>query len=494
MTCDSWRANFAAIMTLRSARNTRTARNPNKTNRSLAVLCFLISLAASAPAANVVTIGDSLTAEYDTIPDVPNFINLPTDYAKITVPGWESMSWVEAIHKTTPSYFNFGGYKNLPDLWSVPRMSGFEYNWGIPGVTSTQYKDFVSATLWSNPTYFALRLPLEDQLQHTATRVVIWLGGNDFRAVYGTIYDGGNSDALVSTLIANLSRTIDFVRSQNAGAQIVLVNVPDLGATPSKKAAHPDPLKRARVTAATKAANAGITTLAAQKLIAVADSYSLTANLIKGVPFYFGAVEFVNDMDADNNPRYLFTRDGLHPNTAAQIRNARKIITAFNSGYNAGIPQITDAQALALLGINPNQPYYDWLAGYGITNKSFIADTDGDKIRQLVEYAFGLDPTKPDAGELPAWLGGPVAGYSGNVSVWFTPDPSRKRMVRVDAQYSTDLVTWHTVPGTNVHTNAAGTVIAVVPPTPADPYVRLKVSTVPPSGSTVSVYAVLRLN
>jgi lysophospholipase L1-like esterase len=344
------------------------------------------------------------------------------------------------------------------------------------------------------PAYFVGRLPLEDQLARTASRVVIWLGGNDFRAGYGTIYGGGSSAALISGLNSNLSRIINFVRQWNPRAQIVLVNVPDLGATPAKKAAHPDPLKRARVTAATQAANQLIASLAAQKGIPVANSYGLTANLIKGVRYYFGAVEIVNDMEADNNPRYAFTRDGLHPNTASQIRNARAIISAFNAGYNAGIPQITDAEALTLLHINPNQPYYDWLAGYGITNRSFIDDADGDGIPPFVEYALGLNPTVPDAGKLPVTLGGPVAGYSGNVSVQCTPDPTRRRMARVRVQYSTDLVTWRGVPATNVRTNAAGAFTAVVPPTSTKAYVRLKVSTVPPSGSTVSVYSVLRLN
>ena len=463
--------------------------------RLLAVLFLVVGLVAtSARAANVVTIGDSLTAEYDTIPDVPNFINLPTDYAKVTVPGWVSMSWVEVMHRMRPQYFNFGGYKVLPKMWSVPQMSGFEYNWGIPGVTSGQYREFVMATPWSKPAFFAARLPLEEQLANTANRVVIWLGGNDFRATYGTIYDGGSSTALISGIKSNLSRIINFVRQRNPKAQIVIVNVPDLGATPAKKAAHPDPLKRANVTAATQAANQLIASLAAKQGIPVANAYGQTANLIKGVHYYFGAVEIVNDMEADNNPRYAFTRDGLHPNTASQIRNARAIISAFNAGYNAGIPQITDAEALALLRINRNQPYYDWLAENDITNKSFIDDAEGDGIPQFVEYALGLNPTAPDADQLPVTLGGPVAGYSGNMSVQCTPDPTRRRMARVRVQYSTDLVTWHGVPATNVITKAAGAFTAVVPPTSKKAYVRLKVSTIPPSGSTVSVYAVLRLN
>ena len=68
----------------------------------------LAFLAPESPAVNVVTIGDSLTAEYDVIPAIPGFNNLPTDYAKVTVPGWEAMSWVEVAGKLRGRYFNFG--------------------------------------------------------------------------------------------------------------------------------------------------------------------------------------------------------------------------------------------------------------------------------------------------------------------------------------------------------------------------------------------------
>lgn len=448
-----------------------------------------------APAANVFTIGDSLTAEYDTIPGVPNFIDLPSDYAKVTVPGWESLSWVEVVRKTSAAHFNFGGHRKLPDTWSVPRMSGYEFNWAVPGVTSMQYREFVTATLWSDPIYFGLRQPLDDQLRNTAGRVVIWLGGNDFRATYGMIYDGGNSSQLISGLIANLAQIIDYVRSRNSRAQIVLASVPDPGASPNKQAAHPDPAKRARVTAAVRSANERIASLALQKRVTVADSYSALENLINGVPLYFGAVRIVNAKHEDNDPRYAFTRDGLHPNTPLQIQNARAIISAFNRGYNAGIPQITDAQALKVLGISPNQPFHNWLKSHGITNKSFIDDSDGDRLSQLVEYAFGLDPTSADADRLPATLGGPVAGIPGAVSVRYTPVKSRNRLATVKAQYSTDLVTWKNVPSTNIRTNTAtGTVVAVIPPTSTPPRVRLRVRTIPPSGSTVSVASSARLN
>ena len=461
---------------------------------SLGSLAALAIFAASAPAANVVTLGDSLTAEYDVIPAVPGFPNLPTDYAKVTVPGWEAMSWVEIAGKVRGSYFNFGGWKPLSDPWSAPRLSGYEYNWAVPGVNAGQYETFVTSSLFSNPFYYAARQPLEDQLADKAQRVVIWLGGNDFRGNYGPLYDGRSSKSLIDGLIDDLGKVIDFVKKQNSHVQIVLCNVPDLGATPTKKAAHPDPAKRARVTAATVAANARIATLAAKKGVVVADTYAVTAALVKNEPLYFGGVQIVNDKDVNNHPRVAFARDGLHPNTALQILNLRYIIRAFNQGYGAGIPNITDAEALLILGVSPDQPFLDWLRRFGISDKSFDADTDRDGLTQLAEFAFSLNPRNADANLLPVKIGGAVPGFSGSVSIRFTPRAIWARYVTVGAQYSADGVTWNAVPAERVVANADGSYTAAVPDAPAPVHLRMRVVTIPPSGSAArtSTYVVLR--
>jgi len=435
--------------------------------------------------------GDSLTAEYDTIPDIPGFPTEATAYAEVTVPGWVSMSWVEIVARLRPDDFDFGAYRKLSDPWAPPRLSGYEFNWGIPGIEAGQYEDLVTSSVLSNPAYFLARQPLEDQLKHRADQVVIWLGGNEFRANYGALYDGGSSNTLIAGLLDDLGRIVNFVKKKSPHAQIVILTVPDLGATPSKKAAHPDPEKRALVTAATEEANAQIVKLAAQKEVVVADAYAQTARLVKDLPTYFGAVQLVNDKNADNDPHYAFTRDGLHPNTPLQIRIARTIITAFNAGYSAGIPQITDAEALAFLHIDPNEPYYDWIATYSVAKRGFLKDPDLDGLTNLVEYAFGLDPSIPNAAQLPASLGGPVPGITGDLSVHYTPDPQRARHIRVRAQYSTDLLSWKPVPADHVIANTDGSFTAVVPPTSGTIHVRLKVAIIPPAGSTANIVSVV---
>ena len=446
---------------------------------------------AIAQAAETLVIGDSLSAEYDTIPEIPGFSREATAYAEITVDGWESMSWVEILSELRGDAFDFGHARELPRIWGVPRMSGYELNWAIPGISASQYEDFVTSSASSNFAYWTARQPLETQLQTRARRVVLWLGTNEFRAHYGFLYDGGDPRGLIGGVIDDLGQVIDFVQQQNPGLQIVVANLPDLGATPAKKAAHPDPGKRARVTAATEEANAQIAQLAAAKGVAVANVYAQTERLVQGVPTYFGAVEMVNDQHEDNHPAYHFTRDGLHPNTASQIEIARIIIRTFNIAYGAGIPQINAAEALSLLGIDHRQPYLDWLASYGLTKRGFKADLDADGLSQLVEYAFDLNPTLADADQLPVARGGPIPGIPGGNSINYHPDPARARHVRVRVQYSRDQLSWTAVPPENVVVNADGSFTAVIPSFPEEPSLRLKVSIIPPSGSAANFSSIV---
>ena len=448
-----------------------------------ASLLFLLAAALPAPAARVVAIGDSLTAEYDTIPEVPGFSREATRYAEITEDGWESMSWVEVLSRLRRAHFDFGGYRELSRPWGVPRLSGYELNWGIPGIAAGQYAEFLTSSARSNFAYWFLRQPLELQLSSQAKRVVIWLGGNEFRANYGTLYDGASSESLIRGLIDDLERIVDAVQEQNPRAQIVLGNIPDLGATPDKRAAHPDPQRRARVTAATEAANARIAKLASDKGVALADVYAQTARLVRGGRTYFGAVEILNASDEDNDPHYHFTRDGLHPNTPSQVELARIFIRAFNRSYRAAIPQITDAEALEFLGIDPNEPFFDWLAEHDASGRGVHDDPEGDGLSHLIEYAFGLNPAQRDADRLPVRVTRPASGIAGEIEVRYTPDPGRSRHVRVKVQHSSNGTAWQTVPLAQVTSAMDGSFTARLANDANATLLRVRVTLVRPSGS-----------
>lgn len=407
---------------------------------------------------DTVVLGDSLSAEYDSIGAISGFTNLPTAYADITVSGWESMSWVEVLAELRPGDFDFGGERGLTSSWGIPRLSGFEYNWGIPGSTAAQYEDFISSLGW-----FFVRQDLRAQLEGPADRVVIWLGANEFRGNYGNLYDGGSSASLINGLIDDLSQIIDYVKDRKSGLQIVLANIPDIGATPSKIAAHPDPAKRALVTAATVAANQAIAQLASQKQVALADVYAQSARLVADEPAYFGAIEIINDEEEDNDPHFHFTRDGLHPNTASQIEIARVFIATFNSAYGTGIPQITDAEALDLLGIDFDEPFTRWAEQSNLPadQDGPFDDPNGNGLTNLEEYTFPAPP----------------AFANGTLS--FFQDPETLRLVKVTVRYSTDLSTWIDLPPGFLVVDPDGTVQATLPGGD-ESFLRLRLDLIPP--------------
>jgi hypothetical protein len=300
---------------------------------------------------------------------------------------------------------------------------------------------------------------------------------------------------LINGLLDDLERVVDFVQAQNPDLQIVLANIPDIGATPSRKEAHPDPAKRALVSAAIQAANTRIDELAAAKGIAVADISAVTSRLLAGTPVYFGAVQMIDDEDADNDPHFLFTRDGLHPNTPLQILIARSIIRTFNTAYGAGIRQITDAEALSLLHINPREPYIQWIEPFNVSASGPLKDPDADGMSNLVEYTLALNPSLADAASLPASRGGPVDGITGDVSVTYTPAPARVRHTGVLVQYSINGTNWKKVPSDHVIDNGDGSFTAVVPPQgSATVLTRLRVSLLPPAGANVTIASVVPVN
>ena len=78
--------------------------------RSLALPLLFGGGVWAAQPLKLVVIGDSLSAEYDSITGFAG-VDDPTEYAAISVPGWESMSWVEVIGRLRTSAVNLGTFR-----------------------------------------------------------------------------------------------------------------------------------------------------------------------------------------------------------------------------------------------------------------------------------------------------------------------------------------------------------------------------------------------
>lgn len=501
---------------------------------ALAVGLVFVAGSQTSRAEATVTIGDSLTAEYEfpepgTVIEVPEFSTEDLEYARVEMdhPDWVSRSWVEILGQSRPFFFDFGRVRK----WGVPRFGGFEYNWAVPGARASQYEDFMTEPLVSNPLLFSFRLQLENHIRARAKRVVIWLGTNDLREKYGEIYAEDNAterlaivNALKAGLLEDLELIVDRVKSLNRNAEIVVVNLPDLGAAPQIVEDHPnDPPQeglpettvrkkfRGWVTTAIEAINTEIAELAEDEEIVVADVYQITKDLIAHKPFYYGAILFrpgtkvqENELegggvekvvvpiepDQQNNPHSLFTRDSFHPNTALQIQIARTIIKAFNDGYDARIPSITQAEALKLLKISAREPYNQWVAENNPSDIRLLKDPDGDGMSNLFEYAFDMNPALADADQLvPDKV--LIERSPQSTSVTYQPIAGERRDLNIAVQYKFQ-GRWFRVLSERVVNNGDGTFTATVPPGILNPKIRIKVTLVPPQGSLNTVVTAFR--
>lgn len=422
-----------------------------------AILCAATLALRPAPGSAgelaTVVLGDSLSAEYEATPHGGDF----------GVSDTLAENWVEILGAIRSGLIQFGSRREFPAIWDQVRLHGYKHNWAYYGWKTSDLAAFLASDDWE---VRLARAELDQQLRADVGRVVIFAGGNDANARYGDLYGETALPAgFLEGLLANITYAIDYVRAVNPALAIVVVNIPDVGVTPDVRGdvAYPDPFKRGQASALIAQINAAIAGLEADppagRAVAVADVASLTGRLASGDPIHLGAIRLVDDADPENDPRHLFTNDGFHPNTCAQIFVARAVIDAFNRRYGAGIPTITEADALAYLGLDPDLPYLEWIAGYPVTETGMEDDPEGDGVVNLAEYALGRDPSLRDAG----WTTRVALGSRGGtpaLEMVYRPDPERLRHVRLTPFWSGDLVTWEELPGTDLVDNGDGSISA----------------------------------
>ncbi|MBT8036103.1 MAG: SGNH/GDSL hydrolase family protein [Verrucomicrobiae bacterium] len=399
-------------------------------------------------AIKVMSIGDSMTEEYQfealffSAPDSdPTHAN--------------TMNWVEILAQQRGSDISLGDYEATLLSYRDWRNSGYEYNWGIPGYDTDMWMDIIHASL-SWPAVELLpdsrsRDKMRSQYDNVDV-VVIMLGGNDVRSRYGDLYNAQPSDAtavqFISNVIGNLDDIITEIRSVENALPIVLANVPDLGATPDKIAAHPDPTKRANATAIINDLNVAVAALATTRSVTLAPLSQLTDRILSTDPLYIGAIEMIKDKDPENPPKYLFCKEGLHPSTNGQSVIANTLLAAINTATGANIPLLTDREVISdLLGLNPDQPYLDWATAAGLTDSSMAADIDGDGIPSLGEYLLNLNPLLANTMHIASVQD--IAGVP-TMTLNYTPDGTASRLADISIKQSSNLQSWAAVPAGNI--------------------------------------------
>lgn len=407
--------------------------------------CLLMGASPCPAADQVVCLGDSLTFAYEAefcfeeVITGLGTIGEGFDPAKVK-------NWIEILNDPTyrGAFFDIGARDDFTvDPPLDPAFTKFfrhEYNWAIPGLKVDGMRRFLEAedgfldllgevssfaafaALFDDsdflPSDFALT-DLQDQVQNSAERVVIFVGGNDIREIYSTVYGGGSAGTFVADFMADMTDILDVVQGWNATIPIVLVNVPHVGITPRVREDNgqpPDPTGVGHVAAVLSDLNSQLRALAEARGIGYADIYTPTVHMalgdaydlvIHGIVFgnTFNNGGGLNRVWLNNDFADFNLSNRFHPNTSGQAVIANEIIHAFNRRYGDGIAPLTATEMLeGLLEKNSTQVDMDfatWHAKYYLPGTPPIEgiheDIDFDGLPAGVEFSLGLHPRLRDA-------------------------------------------------------------------------------------------------
>ena len=449
--------------------------------RLLVSLCFVavtsLGVVAGAERRTVLVIGDSLSREYQF--EFPAFS--------------EARNWVEILAEHRPDDLFFGALEEL-DLELVKNYCRFfngtlcealndgeedlmryRYNWAIPTFTAEAYRDNLTGSGASDLIWQGF---IEEDFDDVDT-VVVFLGGNDFDSVYGSIYGGNTAtaNAMIDSLTDDLEAIVDYVQGQNSDLEIVLCNVPHVGATPEVKGDHPtDPVKTGRVTDALSAINDELAQFAADEGIAFADVAQLTLDLLEPDSYCIGGIEFFNAGSNSGAVEYIWLGGSIsqnfHPNTSGQSEVANAIIAALNETYGAGVAPLSNREILeTILGLDADKPFADWASAYGLGEGEDGPgdDPERDGLVSLIEFALDLSPLESDAGSLPS----PVLDGA-DLQLTYSPRDADCLYVRIVPEASSDLAGWVAVAAEDIADNGDGSLTASTTET----YLRLRVELV----------------
>ena len=402
---------------------------------------FSLVLQSATVSANeqIVTLGDSLSFAYEaefcftkTVTGVGTIgDNMPQT----------TRNWIEIL--SNPIYrgdrFELGARDSVtvtPPSADPPFTLYFRqgYNWSIPGTKVHDLRQFLAgqatftSIINSDPDFSTLSsllpysdfndatdfaLPdLESQIQATAERVTVMIGGNDIKAAYGPIYDGTSSgEAFVNDFMVDLTAILDRLQTLNPNIQIVVANVPHVGITPRIRTSWPyDVVKTERVSAVLRDLNSRIAALVATRNLGLADLYTATLSMLSGtMKLCIHGVTFVVDGTSSGNVSGNLGNVWLngpisknfHPHTCAQAVIANEVIRAFNNRYHTGIAPLSATEMLvgllAKTASSIDIAYANWILRFVPSAPPASDDSDGDGIPAGMEFALGLNPARNDS-------------------------------------------------------------------------------------------------
>lgn len=300
------------------------------------LLAGMVATAASALAqpARVAAIGDSLTDEY----------------AEQTY-GAYARSWTEILVSTGRIDMGPRAAGVAPlNYWDEPRRSGFQNNWA-------RYAETTEYAIASGQHTGAAGSVAGGRSEYVA----IFIGGNDYAPwIYGTYneiyYNRWNETQIQQfheSRLANFRVILGVV--QASGGKVVLASIPDFSFMPWVWQVHGALEGRERVGLAMAGMRNRMKALARERRIVFLDLFELMRDVYGADPvarssLLVGNVPIRLQLGSQS-PNYGFVEDIAHPHTVIQGILARAWVTAFNGGFNAGIPEFSEAEINGAAGL-----------------------------------------------------------------------------------------------------------------------------------------------
>lgn len=439
--------------------------------RALA-LCLALATPAAAAPLRVLAIGDSMTEEYA--------FELPFAAPASNPTNANARSWPELLRIFRPTEATLGPNESTAFTYGDLRNGGQEWNFGIPGMTTRNWFILINTDDPFDPPsgeplgfdYYDTRRKLIDELV-VAEAVVILLGANDLKQEYNDLFNGTEAPTFYNGVRNRIAAIHDWVRIYRPNVPVVVCTLPDVGATPQISGTYNDPVKQASTRAKIAALNQSVITWAAGKAKppAIARIDHLTDRIFDQQPFHLNGTVFTLAGDPENPPTRVFCRDGFHAATMAQALIANEIMIALEAATGRALTLFPDRGILQyLLGLNPDQPYLDWIAAAGLSGSGMDEDPDLDGFPNLAEYLLDSPPGS---------FGNPLAGsFSPGSSLGWRSSATALRFGSLTAEESPDLVQWSPVPGGRTEVAPDGTV-SITPAAAQRGFARLRAEAKP---------------